>query len=89
MNSDPKTTSTTANDTSLFAHLTRQTGLRRLGLIGALLLSALGSLPAAPAYAQDIQSAPSFVDDFKSFDRSRWYVSDGWNNGSHQNCTWS
>ncbi|TIT94180.1 MULTISPECIES: family 16 glycosylhydrolase [Mesorhizobium] len=36
-----------------------------------------------------MQSAPSFVDNFSSFDRSRWYVSDGWNNGNHQNCTWS
>ena len=89
MNSDPKTTSTTAIDATSFSHATRQADLRRLGLIGGLLLAALGSLFAAPAHAQDIQSAPSFVDDFKSFDRSRWYVSDGWNNGSHQNCTWS
>jgi len=34
-------------------------------------------------------SSPSFVDDFTSFDRERWYVSDGWTNGAHQNCTWS
>jgi endo-1,3-1,4-beta-glycanase ExoK len=89
MNSNPKTTSTTAVDATSFAHGTRQASQRRLGLIGALLLAALGSLSAVPAHAQDIKSAPSFVDDFKSFDRSRWYVSDGWNNGSHQNCTWS
>jgi len=31
----------------------------------------------------------SFVENFDSFDRSFWYVSDGWNNGAHQNCTWS
>lgn len=36
-----------------------------------------------------MQSAPSFVDNFSSFDRSRWFVSDGWSNGAHQNCTWS
>jgi len=89
MNLDPKTTSTTAIDATSVAHQTRQAALRRLGLIGGLLLAALGSLFAAPSHAQDIQSAPSFVDDFKSFDKSRWYVSDGWSNGSHQNCTWS
>ncbi|MCA0048899.1 family 16 glycosylhydrolase [Mesorhizobium sp. B283B1A] len=55
----------------------------------SLLLVALGSLSTVPSHAQDIQSSPSFVDDFKSLDRSRWYVSDGWTNGSHQNCTWS
>jgi len=66
-----------------------QAGLKRLSAISALLLAALGSLVTAPALAQDIQSSPSFVDDFASFDRARWYVSDGWSNGSHQNCTWS
>jgi endo-1,3-1,4-beta-glycanase ExoK len=30
----------------------------------------------------------SFVDDFDTFDTSRWYVSDGWHNGADQNCTW-
>jgi endo-1,3-1,4-beta-glycanase ExoK len=37
----------------------------------------------------DDASGQSFRDDFESFDRSRWYVSDGWANGEHQNCTWS
>ncbi|RWE03900.1 MAG: glycosyl hydrolase family protein [Mesorhizobium sp.] len=59
-----------------------------LGLAGALFAVA-AAFAAAPAHAQDMQSAPSFVDNFSSFDRSRWYVSDGWNNGNHQNCTWS
>lgn len=31
----------------------------------------------------------SFHDDFDSLDTKRWYVSDGWANGAHQNCTWS
>ncbi|WP_417809346.1 family 16 glycosylhydrolase [Thioclava sp.] len=39
---------------------------------------------AAQASAQD-----SFYDGFERFDRSRWYVSDGWTNGDHQNCWWS
>lgn len=31
----------------------------------------------------------SFVDTFETFDTERWYISDGWSNGSHQSCTWS
>jgi len=31
----------------------------------------------------------SFVDDFGKLDAKRWYVSDGWSNGTWQNCTWS
>jgi endo-1,3-1,4-beta-glycanase ExoK len=67
------------------------------GLAGAL-LAAVATFVAAPtgaraeepaAGADPMQSAPSFVDNFSSFDRSRWFVSDGWNNGAHQNCTWS
>ncbi|MEO3998805.1 family 16 glycosylhydrolase [Mesorhizobium sp. CAU 1732] len=45
-------------------------------------------LQAAPAAAQGAASE-SFLDDFSSFNRDRWYVSDGWANGAHQNCTWS
>ncbi|TIV07982.1 MAG: glycosyl hydrolase family protein, partial [Mesorhizobium sp.] len=46
-----------------------------------------------PAHAQgtqpELKSAPSFVDNFSNFSQSRWFVSDGWANGAHQNCTWS
>ena len=31
----------------------------------------------------------SFLDDFSTFDMSRWFISDGWSNGDHQNCVWS
>jgi endo-1,3-1,4-beta-glycanase ExoK len=31
----------------------------------------------------------SFVENFDRLDAGRWYVSDGWANGDHQNCTWS
>ncbi len=31
----------------------------------------------------------SFVENFDKLDKKRWYVSDGWSNGDHQNCTWS
>ena len=40
---------------------------------------------ATPALAQEA----AFRDDFDQLDQARWYVSDGWSNGSHQNCTWS
>ena len=39
---------------------------------------------ATPAFAQD-----AFIDNFDRLDTGRWYVSDGWSNGAHQNCTWS
>ncbi len=32
---------------------------------------------------------PSFFEDFSTFDATRWYISDGWSNGDHQNCLWS
>jgi len=35
------------------------------------------------------ETGKSFVENFSSLDKSRWYVSDGWANGNHQNCTWS
>lgn len=44
-------------------------------------------IPAA--HAQTSGTGPSFVDNFDRLDQKFWYVSDGWNNGSHQNCTWS
>ena len=59
---------------------------RALFLLGAPLL-------AQPVTAQ--QAAPdqvlgaAFFDEFDSFDRNRWYVSDGWSNGTWMNCTWA
>jgi endo-1,3-1,4-beta-glycanase ExoK len=52
-----------------------------------LLLGGAGFLPGASSAGE--ASGQSFRDDFETFDRSRWYVSDGWANGEHQNCTWS
>lgn len=43
----------------------------------------------APAALAQESNGKSFVEDFNSMNRSFWFVSDGWNNGSHQNCTWS
>jgi endo-1,3-1,4-beta-glycanase ExoK len=31
----------------------------------------------------------SFLEEFNFLDTSRWYVSDGWNNGDWHGCTWS
>ena len=47
-------------------------------LVGSLTLS-------GPVLAQEA----AFRDDFNQLDLARWYVSDGWSNGGHQNCTWS
>lgn len=41
------------------------------------------------ALAQDKPAGSSFVEEFDHLDTSFWYVSDGWSNGAHQNCTWS
>lgn len=50
------------------------------------LLPILGLLALAqPATAQEA----AFRDDFDQLNQGRWYVSDGWSNGAHQNCTWS
>jgi hypothetical protein len=57
-----------------------------LGIIGTLLLG------ATSAFAQQAAQQPgsaSFVENFDKLDRSVWFISDGWNNGPHQNCTWS
>ena len=53
--------------------------LAKLIMLGATLA------PAVPVHAQQA----AFLDDFDRLDTSRWYVSDGWSNGAHQNCTWS
>ena len=48
-------------------------------------LGALALAQSSPALAQ----GTAFRDDFDTLDASRWYVSDGWSNGAHQNCVWS
>jgi endo-1,3-1,4-beta-glycanase ExoK len=56
-------------------------------MVGILGISMPGL--AVPAFSQDGATGKSFLETFDRFDRSFWYVSDGWNNGAHQNCTWS
>lgn len=55
----------------------------RRALAGVALLCSMTGLSLAGEEPQ------SFVENFDSLDRGRWYVSDGWANGEHQNCTWS
>ena len=74
MNVDPKTSPIVAVDAMISAQPNRPL---RLLSVGALLLAPAAALfgAAQPSHAQDtspeMKSAPSFVDDFKSFDRSR------------------
>jgi endo-1,3-1,4-beta-glycanase ExoK len=56
-------------------------------LFGAVAAFALAS--TSLARAEEPQSPGSFVENFDKLDTSRWYISDGWTNGKHQNCTWS
>jgi endo-1,3-1,4-beta-glycanase ExoK len=60
---------------------------RRLTI--GVVLSVCGMLASAGASLAQDASSLSFRDDFDTFDRQRWYVSDGWANGDWQNCTWS
>lgn len=59
----------------------RQTLLRRC------LAASLPLLLALPAAAQD--GPASFREDFDRINGKRWFISDGWTNGPHQNCDWS
>lgn len=53
-----------------------------------LLSPLLAAAPLAHVNAEESEGK-SFVDSFATLDTSRWYVSDGWSNGAHQNCIWS
>lgn len=57
--------------------------------LGSLALIGIGLLPLSATAQEDQANGTSFVENFDSISRSFWYVSDGWNNGPHQNCTWS
>jgi endo-1,3-1,4-beta-glycanase ExoK len=55
-------------------------------LATGLAATVIGGSPAA--YAQPA-TGKSFVENFDKLGAARWYISDGWANGDHQNCTWS
>lgn len=48
-------------------------------------------MPAGRASAQSDVASPAeaFFEPFDRLSQSRWYISDGWTNGRHQNCFWS
>ncbi|MDW5315391.1 glycoside hydrolase family 16 protein [Rhizobium sp. PL01] len=54
-----------------------------------LVLSAVTAAIPTAAFAQGAKSGTSFVENFDTINNKIWYVSDGWDNGAHQNCTWS
>ncbi len=62
------------------------TWAKSLARIIAVVVTCLG-IPAA-LNAQDGQGT-TFFDGFERFETGRWFVSDGWTNGDHQNCFWS
>ncbi|SHJ71321.1 endo-1,3-1,4-beta-glycanase ExoK [Aureimonas altamirensis DSM 21988] len=57
----------------------------RIPALAALIFAA----PTAALAAGAGGNGTSFVEDFDRLDLKRWYVSDGWANGDHQNCAWS
>jgi endo-1,3-1,4-beta-glycanase ExoK len=69
-------------------HTTR-TNFHSIILGAGVLLASLAGGTAVSFAAEEPPSGKSFVEEFDGLDRKRWYVSDGWSNGDHQNCTWS
>ena len=74
----------------MIKNVTSTTGTSRhpLALASGLLLASLAYIPTA-SLAQEPAAGESFVENFDRLDTKRWYISDGWANGDHQNCTWS
>lgn len=56
-------------------------------LMTLMLTCALTTGHANPACADE--AARGFFEPFDTLDRTVWFISDGWTNGPHQNCTWS
>lgn len=46
-------------------------------------------LVCGASLAHAVEGGESFLEEFDELASKRWYVSDGWSNGDHQNCTWS
>lgn len=58
-------------------------------LVAAIAVLAVPSPWSGRAQAQEGVTGKSFVENFKTFDAKRWYVSNGWANSKYQNCIWS
>ncbi|WP_299614971.1 glycoside hydrolase family 16 protein [Pelagibius sp.] len=58
------------------------------GALAALFLVNLLALPDR-APAEPARTGASFVEEFDRLNEKRWYISDGWANGTYQNCLWS
>jgi endo-1,3-1,4-beta-glycanase ExoK len=57
-------------------------------LLGPVLGVAIYANDALPQDATRPPTGISFFDDFSTFDRRRWFVSNGWNSGNFQDCTY-
>jgi endo-1,3-1,4-beta-glycanase ExoK len=58
--------------------------------LGAAIAVAICFATATASVAQDKPEEPaSFHETFDRLSPARWYTSNGWTNGAHQNCTWS
>jgi endo-1,3-1,4-beta-glycanase ExoK len=64
---------------------------RPLGSTAALAVSVTlaGLLGMSGGAVAQEATGKSFVETFDTLTASRWFISDGWDNGKHQNCTWS
>lgn len=60
-----------------------------LKLFSVSLLGFAATMGFSAAQAQEAANGTSFVDTFAKLDPARWYISDGWTNGAHQNCIWT
>ena len=62
---------------------------RLFGIAAAALAMAYG-VPLTPASAEDRSGeSVSFFEGFDAVSPERWFISNGWTNGAHQNCIWS
>lgn len=59
-------------------------------LVPALLVSMVpAAMAETPPKASAVIGGASFVDGLDHLSRLRWFISDGWSNGAHQDCVWS
>ncbi|WP_037067391.1 endo-1,3-1,4-beta-glycanase ExoK [Allorhizobium undicola] len=59
------------------------------GLVVASLSFVSAAIAQEAKPPREGETGGSFVDNFDGLDLKRWYISDGWSNGDHQNCIWS